>query len=319
MNYYNIFGGRLSSELELSELPRLEPGPPTWTLRISTEMPARPSGERLGEVETMESMRARLYRIPAGFRIEYDDTGTFDILEAGTDLVWYPAPGASPELVQMDLLGRVLALAHHSAGSYCLHASAVAVGGGAVAFMAPKFHGKSTTAFALVRSGARLITDDTLAITLDTQPLVSPGIQTLRLWEDSAAANGLDPALAEEALGKYLVGDLPYHQVTHEPIPLKAVYLLSPVVSHDEGSAVRRTLLPSTHAALSLIAHSKLSGLLGGSEMPVLLDRAARITDIVPVYRLAITRDFMRLPEAVAQLLEWHGHSHLLQGVGGEA
>ena len=26
-----------------------------------------------------------------------------------------------------------------------------------------------------------------------------------------------------------------------------------------------------------------------------------------------------RLSEAVAQLLEWHGHSDLLQGVGGEA
>ena len=49
-------------------------------------------------------------------------------------------------------------------GAVTLHASAVAVDGAAIGFMAPKFHGKSTLAAAMTYVGAHLVSDDALAI-----------------------------------------------------------------------------------------------------------------------------------------------------------
>lgn len=307
--HYSIFGDRLRSGLELPELPVSSAGRAAWSLRVSTQPPPSSPGELLGEIEVTESVCARLYRIAGGYRLVYEDTGTYDVLDSGTSLVWYALDGAPEALVHGDIQGRVMALALHASGSYCLHASAVAVAGGAIAFMAPKFHGKSTTAFALVRAGARLVTDDTLAITPGVEPRVRPGIQTVRLREDSAIANQVDRGRRPVVLDKYLVGDLPDHQVISDSLPLAALYLLSPVVANDGGAAVVRTRLSATHSALSLLAHAKLGSLLGGAESRVLLERASAITAVVPVYRLAVTRDFERLPEVVDQLLEWHGHS----------
>lgn len=306
MKHYSVFGGRLSSELELPDLEIAEPGHATWVLRVSRVSPAELPREPLGTVQVEESVEARLYEISGGYRLEYDDTGIFDVLAGGSQIVWYAAPGVSLESAQVDVLGRVLALALHAAGAYCLHASAVEVGGGAVAFMAPKFHGKSTTAMALVRAGARLITDDTLAILPGSSPRVVPGIQTLRLREDTVEAVNVERGFgAVESKGKLLVGNLAADRLLRESVPLAAVYLLAPVAV-SEGASVLRTALPVTRAALSLIGHTKLGPLLGGAELPVVLDRAVALAGRVPVYRLSVMRDFERLPEVVTQLLEWH-------------
>ncbi len=71
--------------------------------------------------------------------------------------------------MRADLLGRVMALAAHADGRLTLHASAVSVAGRAVAFVGPKHAGKSTLALALVRKGARLLTDDTLVVRLQSR------------------------------------------------------------------------------------------------------------------------------------------------------
>jgi hypothetical protein len=307
--YYSIFGDRLRSGLELPELPVAGVGREAWSLSVSTTPPPCAPRELLGEYELTESVRARVYRIPGGYRLECDDTGSYDVLDGGQSLVWYASAGAPEALVQGDIQGRVMALALHASGSYCLHASAVAVAGRVIAFMAPKFHGKSTTAISLVRAGARLVTDDTLAVTPGAEPRVRPGIQTIRLREDSAVANQVDRCRRPLVLGKYLVGDLADHELVGGSLPLSAVYLLSPVVANEGGAAVVRTRLSATHSVFSLLGHSKLGSLLGGSESRVLLERAAALAARVPVYRLSVTRDFERLPEVTARLLEWHAHS----------
>lgn len=308
MNHYTVFGGQLSSELELPELPRSEPASADWGLRVSNDSPpVPPSREELGSVPVDDGVEVRLYAVPGGYRLEYDDTGTFDIRRDGSELIWYPAPGASPALAQLDILGRVLALALHAAGVYCLHASAVALDGGAIGFIAPKFHGKSTTAYALVDAGARLITDDTLPVSVGRPPLVRPGVQRVRLWGDSVGAVGARAVEGGEGVGKYVVDDLPAQRLLRGTSPLVALYLLSPVVANPDGAAVARSRLSPVESALALVGHAKIGALLGGSERPVLFRRAVELAGVVPVYRLAIARDFERLPEVAGQLASWHG------------
>lgn len=307
MGDYNVFGGHLRSELEFPELARCDgSAQATWTLRRATGSPPTGDLELLGTASIGDDVGVRLFRTLAGYRLEYDDTGTYEVRGSGSEIVWYPAPGTSLESVRLDILGRVLALAFHASGAFSLHASAVALGGGAVGFMAPKLHGKSTTAFALVRSGARLVTDDMLVISSAATPRVRPGIQTVRLWEDSAAAvdAGGGARVGEE--GKVLVDDLHGSERVQETLPLSALYLLAPFVDDGAGRPVGRTRLPPTTAAVLLVAHAKIGSLLGGSEAPVLFGRAAALAARVPVYRLEVPRDFKRLHEVVAEIRESH-------------
>ena len=62
------------------------------------------------------------------------------------------------------LTGQTLPLAATLQGRACLHASAVVLGGEAIAFVGGPGAGKTTLASALVAEGAELLTDDVLAL-----------------------------------------------------------------------------------------------------------------------------------------------------------
>ena len=153
MNTYTIFGGSLRSELEFPSLRPAGDSPPTWTLRQAPP-DALPGDARLLGADTVEgAVRVHLYRSAAGWHLLYDDTGRFDVAPAGDLITWRPLPGASADAARLDVMGRVLAIALHAAGDLCFHASAVTIGGTAMAFLGSKGMGKSTIAWALVRAG----------------------------------------------------------------------------------------------------------------------------------------------------------------------
>ena len=73
----------------------------------------------------------------------------------GQVITWHRPPEVALDAAVADLTSRVLALALHAGGVFTLHASAVSIDGGGIAFLAPKHHGKSTLCSALVLAGAR--------------------------------------------------------------------------------------------------------------------------------------------------------------------
>ncbi len=185
---YQIFGGSLRSDLSFPELaPATSALPPRWTLTTSDCAMPVSDPVVVGREEVEPGVQVTLSRHSNGLRLTFDDTGTFDISNDGARIDW--APPAEPDLasVRKDVLGRVLAVCLHQQGVVALHGSAVEISGVAVAFMAPKFHGKSTTAAALVDSGAQLLADDIVAISTDGVPVVLPSVPFIQLWKDSAA------------------------------------------------------------------------------------------------------------------------------------
>ena len=94
--------------------------------------------------------------------------------------------GHEPEDAEQALVGPVLANALRLQGVAMLHASAVVVGGRAVAISAPSGFGKSTLATALTRAGATLLGDDVLPLerAVDIY-LALPYLPRLKLWADS--------------------------------------------------------------------------------------------------------------------------------------
>lgn len=309
MHEYAVFGGRLRSALPFPELLEVRRnGRCDWHLELRESVPAVAGATLLGEIPIANGVRVRLYRHAEGFRLQYEDTGTFDVSADGTSLWWTPTPEACTASARLDVIGFVLALALHAKDVFTLHGSAVATAEGVAAFIAPRFHGKSTLASALVAAGARLVTDDSLAVSEEAAAvLASPGIQSIRLWQDSIEHLRTDPAREVGSLNGKRAFQLDGGRVLRRSAPLEAVYLLRPVVSSSARQAARRARLEPGRSALVIAGHAKLAAFLEGTDEAVrLLRHAAGIARKVPVYVLEIARDLDRLGDAVESVLEWH-------------
>ncbi len=308
MSLYAIFGGCLDSDVLFPQLRPCSDRSSRWTLRTVGSPPRQePKGVVLGEADVDHNVKVRLIGIGGRYRLTYDDTGIFDVSADGREIVWSPAEGAAVEAARLDVMGRVMAVALHAAGVLCLHGSAVATRSGAVGFLGPKFHGKSSLATAMIDAGATLLTDDTLPVRIEGgRAHAHPGVHAIRLWHDAAErfrgrVGGSDDA--DEA--KHTFSDLPAERLMVEDAPLRTVYLLQPVKPAAERPPVQRFALDPVRAAVSLVGHSKLGALLGKSETPSVLDRAVAIARVAPVYRLEVVRDFDLLPTVAEQLLAW--------------
>jgi len=314
MHIYKVFGGTLASDIDIPELTRADASTPTWTLRSTAGPVPDIEAEPLGSDIVTGDVRVQLYRRADGFRLVFDDTGCFDITGNGSRIDWTHEPAVTMADARADLLSRVIATALYAAGTLCLHGSAVVLTGSdgtslsqSIGFMAPKLHGKSTLALAMVGSGGKLLTDDTLPVAGGRPPIARPGLHATRLWPDSAARVGIGAAMTPATDGaKQLFTGLPAECVTHEEHPLAALYLLAPTREPRDGACAWRTRLSPMESAMALIGHAKLAPLLTGTEAASLFRRAGELAGEVAVYRLNVVRDLDRLDEVVATIRSWH-------------
>ncbi len=171
----------------------------------------------------------------AGYRIWGPAYGASVISSDGRRL-WARGDDAERAPWQRLLIAQALPFAAVLQGLEVLHASAVAVEGGAVAFAGPSGSGKTSLALDLCRRGARFLSDDVLALELDGELVAHPGAPVAAL--DRAEAERLRAAGVDG--GETLAGD---ERETIErvgvsgPAPLRAIFLLE---RRDDGPAAPR-------------------------------------------------------------------------------
>ncbi|MEW5916523.1 MAG: hypothetical protein AB1762_08965 [Gemmatimonadota bacterium] len=304
---YYVYGGRLRTELPIPELrPAASNGSPDWVFETSTgQPPLLDLATPVGEEHIFEDIKAHFLRTPSMLRLIFDDTGTFDLHDQGSRIIWYPSSAHQPDVARADFVGRVLPLAQHERGMLALHASAVCIGGRAVGFMAPKNYGKSSLAMALVTGhGAQLLTDDTLLVR-PTDATAMPGVHSVRLWAETAGAFvgiGTGRTVLSE---KQIFERLPDESLAMTAAPLDALYALFPINPNSEET-VRREALDGPAATVSIIQYQKLGALLAGTEATRVFENAATLASRTKVFVLHIVRDFARLPDAARSIAQWH-------------
>lgn len=164
-------------------------------------------------------------------RLAYYDGTQFWLERAGKEIwaIW-PEP-STLEDASSYLLGPVLGVVLRLRGVTCLHASAVALDGRAVAFVGTEGAGKSTTAAAFAREGHGVLSDDVVALCENESGfLVVPAYPHLCLWPDSVATlYGSADALPHFSTGweKHRLsvedGKIRFEK---QSLPLGAIYLL---------------------------------------------------------------------------------------------
>jgi len=311
-----IFGGCLRSDVPLPELPVIHGASPDWTFRRARE-PLGPA-RFLGEERVDATVRVQCSQLPDGIRLEFDDTGVFDISKRGSDIAWTPRDGTRMELVRADLLGGVLSVALHLQGLLVLHGSAVGIGQTAVGFLANKGAGKSTLATTLCAAGSTLITDDMLPVQPGSSTTAWPSMPAVRLLRDSASHLRYASGQTHPATNKYHVSALPPDQVERRRLPLGAIYELSPVADAPGTPAAERVCITGAAAVSTLLRHNRAGDAITAVDSMAVFLRASDIVRAVPVYRLHVARGFERLPEVVARIRAWHASPDITLAAGGD-
>ena len=230
----------------------------------------------------------------AYFRLRYSDGTEFWLDRAGTQIwtIW-PEP-STVEDTATYLLGPVLGFVLRLRGVTCLHASAVAVDGRAVALVGPPTAGKSTGAAAFSALGYPVISDDIVALSEQPGQLhVQPGYPQLRLWPDSVALlygtaealPRLTPTWDKRALDLTRNGG----RFQNAPLPLAAVYLLD-----GEGTAGGRAEISDMRARDALMT------LVANSYVNYLLDADMREREFAVLGRLVTSVPVRRVPPRTA-------------------
>lgn len=245
----------------------------------------RPDGRVLLHAETPERALFTAVESPAGhYVLRFYRTADFVIDDSLTDVEVRAVPGVDEDTLAVLLCGTVLSFVLAMRGEPVLHASAVDVGGQALAFVGASGMGKSTMATLMCADGARLVTDDVLRLDLTRpRPRCYLGATALRLRKAAGDLADLFPAPP----GRRLTGDgrdaLTVAASSQELLPLSA--LVVPVPQHGAGPAQPELVqLEKKRALLTLLQFPRLVGW----EDPAALDRQlgelAAVVDAVPVY-----------------------------------
>jgi hypothetical protein len=239
----------------------------------------------------------KVWKIAEAFRLVFPEGAEF-LIDPAASRLWccWRAP-LTWEDAAAYLLGPVVGLLLALRGITCLHSSAVAVGGRALALLGPSGAGKSTLAAALAQRGLPVLTDDVVALTgAPPAVLVQPGYPRLRLWPDSAqilygAADALPP-LTPTWDKCYVDLTDPAYRFQRRPLPLAAVYALA-----WRGGAAAPPLAPlSPREAFVVLASNRYFALPQAEARARAFDLLGQVVARVPVRRVVPPADPARLP-----------------------
>jgi hypothetical protein len=312
MYHYRLGNADIASALVLPGLPDAEiSADPVITIRRAPPeagcewVPHAEGAEFTPDWSTIDHLRSA---DGAWYRIRYDYSGhwaDFSIRADGREVTVAAGEGEDDaevaNLIEGPILGRALRLA----GAPCLHATALAVDGRAVALMGASGVGKSSLAWALVQQGCRLVTDDMVGLAAAPEGLmVQPGRARLRMWPDTARRLGVEggdsrvlfPTTSE--MDKIGVRDP--NRFAGGPVRLHAIFKVLP----------RDPLLATPHIA-EMPPGQRLAELAANLHGMIVPGRAARQRELallakvvaqVPVRTLTLPDNLDRLTEMAAAL-----------------
>jgi hypothetical protein len=203
-----------------------------------------------------------------------------------------------PGLLSLFTISEALGCILFQRGMLLLHASSVQVGEEAFCFMGEPGAGKSTTASAFVKHGARLLSDDLTAISFGqhNQPYVVPAYPQLKIWENTVQGLKFDLTRlspVSEGINKFaLVPDLDFPD---KPVPLAQVFFLHKARNRPAFLEVQPTEVP-----VELVRHFPLAThLLVGKDLQRHFTQSIRCAASASVWRMRRPKDFAALEEWV--------------------
>lgn len=224
------------------------------------------------------------YHPHGGYRTFAASYGTFVISSTADHIDCAPLSREPEWRWQRWLLGQLLPVASVLNGHEVLHASAVAIDGHAVAFVAGTGVGKSSLALNLVLRGHSLMADDVVAVSLrGGAPVAHPGPAVAKLRHAEMARIGARLAALGGVIGPDDDGVRLVVERESRARPLAALYLLDRVRVGE--AATFRRIDPDFRL---LLANSFDFLVTSPERMRRQLEIFAALADSVPVFRVSV-------------------------------
>ncbi|MBV9359319.1 MAG: hypothetical protein JO023_27730 [Chloroflexi bacterium] len=301
---YSTFGLHVRSEIPLPVATISTQLTPAWTIVRAAMWQRRPEprGELVSETPCNlpccgGAVISRAYRRPGYAWIWSRDSGVYDIDLDTRRVTVFADPGAEDRAIALVLLGQISIFLLHQLGYPSLHASAVLVDGGAVAFLGPAGTGKSTMASSFLRHGYTLLSDDVLPLEMcGDEVRARPGAPVMKVWSATATHTlGIDEELPDltPSVSKKLLRIEERFAFSETSAPVRALYLLrrfSPEQAGTEAVSIRR--LGQSQAFPALLSQSPRCEMLYPREAARLLPFYARLLVTTPVRVLAVPDGF---------------------------
>jgi hypothetical protein len=252
---------------------------------------------RLGSLDQIETQQIQgnqiLLQLPLDLKL---------LIRDGCEVVVDAPPNFDLAVLRAYILGTAMAFILRQRGMLVLHASCVAREDMAIAFLGGSGWGKSTLASAFHQQGYRLITDDVMALCLDTiSPQVVPSFPEVKLLPDAMAAVG---AGTNE---KPMLQSLSHKQIQRlesrfalGPVPLKQLFVLR------AGKLNNIQPVSRAQAFSELIQHSRATKMLHDESCQVQhFHQCSRLAKAVSMAYLQRPRSLEQLPQLV-EFIESH-------------
>jgi len=298
---YRAYGLTLGCDTPVSALrqERTEPerfdiavsfGPETDWVREARRLPSRLEHPRPGEVER-DNSPFTLTSFGSGefFELAYGDEALFFVDAAAKRLWGTCLPPLTHEDVATYLLGPVMGFVLRRRSVLALHASAVCIGGQAVALCGESQAGKSTMAAALALRGIPVLCEDvTPLVEVAGRFQVEPGYPRVCLWpeavEELFGARDALPRLTPSWEKFFLPLDGRNAIFEEQRRVVSAVYLLAPRVA--EADAPRIEAITARGALLDLVQNTYMNWLLDRRQRAAEFDALSKLVTQVPIRRI---------------------------------
>lgn len=293
---YSGFGIGIRTSFPLPDLIEVSE-PHDVTIR-SGRIPDSLVASVFGSAKVVENTGARFRFADGAIFLEWDRVGRV-LIRDGKDVLVEKDAAATMEDLSPFLTGPVLASLLHQRNYFVLHASCVAIGDAAVAFVGPKGFGKSTLAAHMKGLGHRLLSDDIVPLRAGSGHIwTEPGFPRVKLFDDSVEAIGASPSdfpTIHRFSSKRSLSLSDIHERTS--VELRAIYII------NESEKFEIADMSKADAFIEIMANAHLGRFLAdtGRESGY-FQLCSEITNSVPAFRLDRPSSFDELPRVIDAL-----------------
>jgi hypothetical protein len=214
--------------------------------------------------------------------------------------------GATDASLGTYLLGHVVSFSLVARGAEPLHGTAVAIGSDVVVFVGECGEGKSTLGAAMLSRGARIVSDDLIAVRRRGRDFfVAPGPARIKLYRRVARA--LVGARRESRMHRdtaKLVLPLRQGERTHRPARLRAIYVIDRPRRGRASGEIRIDPLSPGAAVVELVRASFNLVIDTPDRERRRFALASELARVVPVRRLTYPRSLAALPDVCDKILD---------------
>ena len=229
-----------------------------------------------------------------GFYRFWDHIGTL-MMRDGREIIIDPTEEVAEPVLRAVVLGAGFGALLHQRGRLVLHASALTLNGGGVAFIGTSLQGKSTVALAFYARGHHLIADDVTAIEVDAQmPTVVPAYPQINCWPQSLERFSYDPQSLDRV--EPTAEKRAFHATEHfsaERQPLRHVFVLS------RGNTPSIETLTPHEALIQLVSHSYCYRMFTPDATARNMVQCGSVLRTVSVHRLHTGTSIDEIPQTV--------------------